>query len=382
MARTRVRGVVPSAPPADRKVDISDIVKAIRKDNGNLAIIMASEKRQPRRIPTRIFSLDLATLGGIPAGCITEFKGPKHSGKTTACFKVISAAQKMYPSQRCAFIDMEHAFDPVWAAKQGVDTDELVLVQPVSGEEAVDQIQGLMSHPGISLVVLDSVATLVPMKEVDDAAENAHVGIHAKLVTRLVRKVLAAISTAAKDGREVTFLCTNQQRAGIGKWAPNGQEAISDPGGKALGHYVVLETKFKNKETLAKDDDGFDVLEVNEHAFSIDKNKWNAGIRKGDFLLRRSAHEDYGLSEGDVDDAAQMLGFAKKMGIYTGGGRSWNLTLPEFEDNKGSADEWIKYIYENREIHQQLRNHLIALHAVKLEMPQYLIDFIYEQELP
>lgn len=370
------------AAPADRTVDVQDIVKAIRKDFGDKAIIFASEKRQPRRIPTRIFTHDLATLGGIFVGCINEFKGAKHSGKTTACFKVISAAQLMYPDRLPAFVDMEHAFDPVWATKLGVDTSRLLLVQPDGGEEAVDQIQGLMNHPNISLVVLDSVATLVPMKEVEQAAEDQNVGIHAKLVTKMVRKILNALAVAAKDGREVTFLCTNQQRAGIGKWAPPGQEAISDPGGKALGHYTVLETKFKNKETLKKDGDGFEMLSVNEHAFSIDKNKWNAGIRKGEFLLQRVEDVELGLMEGDVDDVGSMLAFAKRLGVYTGGGRAWKLTLPDFEETLGSAAEWTTYLYENKETHTLLRNHLIALHAAKLGMPDYLIDHIYEQELP
>lgn len=381
-----VRGKRPAPGGVDlnpnKKIDISDIVKAIRKDHGDKSIIMANEKLQPSRISTRIFSLDLALLGGIFAGCINEFKGPKHSGKTTACFKVISAAQKQYPDQTVAFVDAEHAFDAVWAAKLGVDVDALLLVQPVSGEEAVDQIQGLMSHPGICLVVLDSVATLTPMKEVEQATEDANVGIHAKLVTKMVRKVLAAISQAAKEGREVTFLCTNQQRAGIGKWAPPGQEAISDPGGKALAHFTVLECKFKNKETLKKDEEsGAEELTVNEHAFSIEKNKWNAGIRKGEFLLQRTETET-GLVEGDIDDAAAMLAFAKRMGIYTGGGRSWTLTLPEYEETLGSAAEWIEQLYSDRDLHMQLRNHLIALHASKLGMPQYFIDRTYEQVLP
>lgn len=379
--RTRVRGKVQGNPAPKGKVDISDIVKAIRKEFGDNSIITASEKRQPRRIPTGIFQLDLATLGGVMVNCINEFKGAKHSGKTTGSFKVIASAQKMYPDRAVAFVDMEHAFDPVWAEKNGVDVDALILVQPLSGEEAVDQIQGLMAHAGICLVVLDSIATLVPMKEVEAATEDAHVGIHAKLVTRLVRKVLHSISSAAKEGREVTFLCTNQQRAGIGKWAPNGQEALSDPGGKALGHYTVLEVVFKNKEGLKKDEEGFEMLDVNEHAFKIEKNKWNAGIRKGDFLMRRSPHPDYALNECDVDDAEGMLGFAKKMGLYTGGGRAWTLELPDFEETRGGMADWCEYLYDNREIYVQLRSHLIALHAVKLGMPQYLVDSIYEQEL-
>lgn len=381
MARTMVRGRRVGGPVVDTKIDITDLTKAIRKQFGDKVMIMGNEKRQPRRIPTGIFEVDLATLGGIFAGCINEFKGAKHSGKTTACFKVIKGAQAMYPNRRVAFIDMEHAYDPVWAGKLGVNVADLIVIQPSSGEEAVDQIQALMAHDGISLVVLDSVATLVPMKEVEDPSENAHVGIHAKLVTRMVRKVLHAISEAAKEGREVTFLCTNQQRAGIGKWAPNGQEAISDPGGKALAHYTVFEITYKNKESLKKDEDGQEMLDFNEHSFKIDKNKWNAGIRKGDFLLQRAANETLGLVEGDVDDVGSMLGLAKKMGFYTGGGSAWTLTLPDFEEKRGGMADWAAYLYDNRDIYAQLRNHLIGLHAYKLGMPDYVVENVYAQVL-
>lgn len=376
--RTKVRGVTQGSATAPR-TDLSDIVKAIQKTHGATTVKVASTMRQPIRLSTGIFTLDLALAGGVFMNCINEFLGARSSGKTTALLKVLASAQRQYPNLTPALVDAEHTFDPVWAEKLGVDLDNLLVVQPSTGEEAVDQAQGLMAHVGISMVALDSIAALVPMKEVESAAEDVHVGIHAKLVTRLVRKANTAISEASKAGRPMMLLVTNQQRAGIGKWAPNGQEAISNPGGKALEHYTALQVKFKNKENLKKDEQGFDMLEVNEHAFSIDKNKFNAGIRKGEYLLRRSAIDELGLEEGDVDDAEVMLAFGKKMGIYTGAGRSWTLELPDFEETKGSKDEWVQFLYENREEHQQLRNHLIALHAVKLGMPQYFIDSIYDQ---
>lgn len=375
--RQKQRGRVSGTPSS--RMDLSDIVKAIEKQHGSGTVMMAREKTQPLRIPTGIFALDLALMGGIFGNTINEFLGPKHSGKTTACLKTLAQAQRMFPNQTPAFIDVEHTFDEVWAAKLGVDLDHLLLVQPTTGEEAVDQCQGLMAHPGISLVVLDSIAALTPMKEVDESAEAAHVGIHAKLVTRLVRKANVAISAASKEGRNIALLVTNQQRAGIGKWAPPGQEAISNPGGKALEHYTSLQVKFKNKEGLKKDDDGIDMLDVNEHAFSVDKNKFNAGIRKGEFLLMRGALPELGLSEGDIDDVQTMIAFAKKLGIYRGAGRAWTLELPEWEETKGSADEWTQYLYTNRDVHQAMRNHLIATHAMKCGMPQYFINRVYEQ---
>lgn len=375
--RTKVRGVVQGTPTG--RTDLSDIVKAIGKTHGSTTVKVASTMRQPIRLSTGIFTLDVALAGGVFMNCINEFLGARSSGKTTALLKVLASAQRQYPTLTPALVDAEHTFDPVWAAKLGVDLDNLLVIQPSTGEEAVDQVQGLMCHVGISMVALDSIAALVPMKEVEAATEDMHVGIHAKLVTRLVRKANTAISDASKAGRPMMLLVTNQQRAGIGKWAPPGQEAISNPGGKALEHYTALQVKFKNKENLKKDNEGFDMLDVNEHAFSVDKNKFNAGIRKGEYLLRRADDEELGLSEGDIDDAESMLGFAKKMGVYTGGGSSWTLTLPDFEETRAGKDRWVEFLYEDREVHRQLRNHLVALHAVKLGMPQYFVDAIYEQ---
>lgn len=376
--RRKVRGAVPGGANPLANAGLETLVKEINKQFGR-SVRMASEARQPVRLSTGIFTLDLALCGGVFMQCLNGFFGPRSSGKTTTMFKTLANAQRMYPDKVAAYVDAEHTFDPVWAGKLGIDVDRLLLAQPSTGEEAVDTVQAFMDHDGISVTALDSIAALVPMKEVEDAAEDAHVGIHAKLVTRLVRKVNTAIANASKNGRDTAFLYTNQQRAGIGRWAPNGQEAISNPGGKALEHYAALQIKFKNKETLKKDDEGFEMLDVNEHAFTVDKNKYNAGIRKGEFQLQRVDNDDLGLTEGDIDDVATMLAFGKRMGIYTGAGRSWTLNLPEFEDTMGSADEWIKYLYENREHHQMLRNHLIALHAQKLGMPQYILDQIYAQ---
>lgn len=377
MARTVVRGKSKGDDAPRRSLD--ELAAAIRKEYGGTTIMLAKEKRQPLRLPTGIFTLDLACCGGIPFQTISMFYGPRSSGKTTGMLKTIASVQRMIPEKMPALVDAEHTFDPVWAEKLGVDLDRLLVVQPASGEEAVDICDALMRDSNVSLVCLDSIAALVPMKEIEESAEDAHVGIHAKLVTRLVRKVNTAIAAASKRGEAVAFLVANQQRSAIGKWAPAGQEALSLPGGKALEFFTALQVKFKNKENLKKDDDGFEMLTVNEHAFTIDKNKFNAGIRKGEFLLQRVADEEYGLAEGDIDDAATMLAFGKRMGIYTGAGRSWTLELPDFEDTMGSADEWISYLYENRDVKQQLRNHLIAMHAAKLGMPQYVLDATYAQ---
>ena len=375
MAR-KVRGKNPRTAPVRSGSELDAIVAQMRKEFGDGVVEPARDKRQPQRIPTGIFSFDMATCGGIFCHCINTFHGIRSSGKTTAALKAVAGAQRKYPDSTPVFVDQEHTFDPVWAAKLGVDLDRLLVSRPDTGEQAVDIVEAMVRTAEVSLVVVDSVAALIPLKEIEDSAEDAHVGIHAKLVTRMVRKTIAAFTTEAKRGHEIAVIAINQQRSQIGGWSPTG-DPISLPGGKALGFYTALQAKFKNKENLTKDDQGFDMLAYNEHAFTIEKNKYNAGIRAGEFQLMRRASEDYPLSEGDIDDAATMVAYAKKMGLYTGGGRAWTLEMTEDNVKFGSAEEAIVYLYENPDRYWELRNHLIAMHSAKLGMPQYFLDEFY-----
>lgn len=378
MARVKVRGSDGRTTPPAAGAQLLAMIRQIDKAHGEGLVFRGRQAKQPIRLPTGIFALDLALCGGIPNRGVTMFHGRRSSGKTTSALKTIATTQRLNPDKTCILIDQEHTFEPVWAEKLGVDLDRLIVVQPETGEQAVDFIDGFMQTDDVILVVLDSVAALVPMKELDNSAEDAHVGIHAKLVTHLMRKVTGAFAKARQSDRIISFLCLNQERSGIGKWAPPGQEAINLPGGKALDHYTMVQAKFKNKENISKDEQGFETLDFNEHAFQIDKNKMNAGIRKGEFQLMRRASDEMPLLEGDIDDANTMLAYGKKMGIYTGGGQSWTLELPDKELKFKSADEGCQHLYSNFEDYWAVRNHLIALHSAKLGMPQYFLDQFYD----
>lgn len=377
MARPKVRGKDNREAPVVTGNELNAIIKEIDKQHGAGLVFRGSAATQPIRMPTGVFALDLALCGGLPVRGVSMFHGRRSSGKTTTALKTIAMAQRLHPEKDCVLIDQEHTFEPVWAEKLGVDLERLIVVQPETGEQAVDFIDGFLQTPSVSLVVLDSIASLVPMKELDASSEDAHVGIHAKLVTHLMRKVTGAFAKARQTGRIMAFLCINQERAGIGKWAPPGQEAINLPGGKALDHYTMVQVKFKNKEKISRDHQGFETLEYNEHAFQIDKNKMNAGIRTGEYQLMRRPSDSGPLLEGDIDDAGTMLAYGKKMGIYTGAGSSWTLELPDKEMKFKSVDEAIDHLYETFDDYWSLRNHLIALHSAKLGMPQYFLDRFY-----
>lgn len=193
--------------------ELEAVITQIKKNKGQQTVCRASEVRQPFRIRTGIFLLDYATLGGIPFNRTTMFIGARHSGKSTAVDKVIAAVQKACPGQKAVKIDTESTSDEVWSRKNGVDTDDLVLVQPDTGEDAVDMAVGLVHAKETSLVVIDSLASLVSYKEVVGSAEDEAVpGLQAKLITRMLRRITMAQIVERKRGHYVSFLVTNQFR--------------------------------------------------------------------------------------------------------------------------------------------------------------------------
>ncbi len=192
--------------------EIDDTLKAIRSKFGSNAAVPASSVPQPERISTGSFMLDFATLGGIPHNRISMFVGERHSGKSTMADKVAGNAQRQYPDQRVVKIDVEGTHDSTWAEKNGVDTDELILAQPETGEAACDMVDALVRTREVSLVIVDSIAALTPFKEIEGSAEDAHVGLQARLVGSMIRKATSALIAERNRGHLVTILFINQFR--------------------------------------------------------------------------------------------------------------------------------------------------------------------------
>ncbi len=358
-----------------REIDI--LSAEMKKRFGDQAIIRGSEQRQPWRIPTNVFMIDLALCGGIPHNQLTMVHGPRSAGKTSLSEKIICGAQQSLPDQQVAFIDVEHTRDAHWGAKLGVNNEDLLYLQPDTGENAVDMADAAIRTREVSLVVLDSIAALVSNKEIEESADdNSTPGLQAKLVTRMCRRITNALFAERLRGHYVTLLVLNQQRSAIGKWAPHGQEALNLPGGKALEFTTMVQIGVKNKENLSKDKHGLDTTYYNEHSFKIDKCKMNAGIKSGEYQLMRREHDTYELAEGEIDDAETMLAHAKRVGIYTGGGSSWTLELPEFKQTFRGKEDTVIFLYQNRDVMWALRNYLIADHARKLGLPDYFVQYL------
>lgn len=316
--------------------------------------------------------LDFSTLGGVPHNRISMFVGERHSGKSTMADKVCGNAQRQYPDQKVVKIDVEGTHDSIWAEKNGVDTDELILAQPETGEAACDMVDAMVRTREVSLVVVDSIAALTPFKEIEGSSDDVFVGLQARLVGGMIRKTTAGLIAERNRGHMVTVLFINQFRSKIGGFAGYG-EPRSIPGGKALEFSTSLQVIFKNREMAGKDEFDVETVGVNEHSYDIKKNKLNSGPRQGEFRLLRVPDEELGLAEAEIDDAATMLAYAKKFGFYTGGGSSWKLEFGEDEHKFRGLNDAVKALYEDRDFYWRLRNALIRTQAEHLGMPE---DFL------
>jgi recombination protein RecA len=356
--------------------ELSDTADEIRKRYGEGSLRTASEVKQPDRISTGVFVMDLATLGGIPLNRQSLLAGKRHAGKSMMCAKIIRGAQHQMPDQRVVYVDAEGTFDEVWNRTLGVDTERLLVADAETGEMAVDIADATIASMETSLLVIDSIAALAPTKEVEGSAEDVNVGIHAKLVTGMVRKITASLVRERARGHYVTVLYVNQFRSNIGGWAPFGQEALSMPGGKALEYATSLNIDIKNKENKGKNKESVDSIVTSEHPYSITKNKMCQGPRTGEFMLVRDDDVIPGCVTGDIDNASTMLTYAKKFNYYTGGGQAQFLEFDDVKIKFGKQDQCLQAIREDKALEAHLWFWLIAHQASSLNMPDEFVKRI------
>lgn len=372
-AKKRTRAV--KAAGAD---EFSETMEGIRTRFGATSFRISAEQVQPERISTGVFILDFSLLGGIPHNRISMLVGERSAGKSTLADKIIANAQRQYPDQVAVKIDVEGTHDDVWSTTLGVDSERLWVFQPETGEAAVDAADALVRTKEVSIVVVDSIAALVPMKEVDSSAEDALVGLQSRLVGSMIRKVNAGLITERNRDHYVTVVFINQFRSKIGIQYGD-PRAI--PGGKALEFATSVQIIVKNKETMGRD--AYDVESVveNEHSYDIKKNKINAGPRSGEFRIRRVPDPHTGLGVGEVDDASTLLAYAKKFGVYSGGGASWTLAFWNNSQTFRKMDEAVAGLYDDPELYWQLRNFLIFEQARHLGMPDEFLERFLPEDL-
>jgi len=280
------------------EVTLSQLKK--RFGEGSIMKLGDSTQFNVEAISTGSMALDAALgIGGIPRGRITEIYGPESSGKTTLCQHVIAEAQ--HANGVAAFIDVEHAFDLSYASKCGVDVDNLYISQPDTGEQALEIAEALVRSGAVDVVVIDSVAALVPRAEIEGEMGDAHVGLQARLMSQALRKLVGAIK---RSNTAVIF--TNQLRTKIGVLFGNPETTT---GGNALKFYAAVRLDIRRMEAIKQ---GGDVI-GNRTRVSVKKNKVAPPFKKAEFDIIYNE----GISRSsDVLDMATELGIVEKKGAY------------------------------------------------------------------
>ncbi len=330
---------------ADRNKALDNALAQIERNHGKGSVMRLGDRgRVPVEvIPTGSIALDIALgIGGLPRGRVVEIYGPESSGKTTVALHAVANAQRA--GGIVAFIDAEHALDPDYAKNLGVDTDALLVSQPDSGEQALEIADMLIRSGALDVIVIDSVAALVPRAEIEGEMGDSHVGLQARLMSQALRKLTGAISTS---GTTAIFINQLREKIGVMFGSPE-----TTTGGKALKFYASIRLDIRRIESLK---DGTDFV-GNRTRVKVVKNKVAPPFKQAEFDIM------YGLGisrEGSLIDVGVDAGLVRKAGAwytYEGDqlGQGKENARNFLRDNPDLANELEKRILEKLGIGAQL----------------------------
>tara|TARA_B100000965_G_C19593730_1_gene759134 strand:+ start:1 stop:1011 length:1011 start_codon:yes stop_codon:yes gene_type:complete len=286
----------------DKTKDLKETLSQIEKQFGKGTVMRMGDKENLDipSISTGSVGLDIALgIGGIPQGRVTEIYGPESSGKTTLTLQIIAECQKN--GGTAAFIDAEHALDPQYAAKLGVNVDDLLLSQPDTGEQALEVADMLVKSNSVDLVVVDSVAALVPRAEIEGEMGDHHVGLQARLMSQALRKITGNIQ---RSGATVIFINQIRMKIGVMFGSPE-----TTTGGNALKFYSSVRLDIRRIGAVKEGDE----VIGNETRVKVVKNKVSPPFRQAEFQIM------YGQginSEGEILDYGQKIGLVEKAGSW------------------------------------------------------------------
>ncbi|GHC97031.1 protein RecA [Nocardiopsis terrae] len=286
----------------DRDKALETALAQIERQFGKGSVMRLGDDDRPpiEAIPTGAIALDVALgIGGLPKGRVVEVYGPESSGKTTVALHAVASAQKM--GGIAAFVDAEHALDPEYAKKIGVDTDNLLLSQPDTGEQALEIVDMLIRSGAVSIIVIDSVAALVPRAEIEGEMGDSHVGLQARLMSQALRKIAGALHTT---GTTAIFINQLREKVGVMFGSPE-----TTTGGKALKFYASVRLDVRRIETLK---DGTDAV-GNRTRVKVVKNKVAPPFKQAEFDIL------YGVGvsrEGSLIDLGVEHAIVRKSGAW------------------------------------------------------------------
>ena len=329
----------PAAKPAtnDRNKALEVALSQIDKQFGKGSVMRLGDDNRPpvQVIPTGSLALDVALgIGGLPRGRVIEVYGPESSGKTTVALHAVANAQKA--GGNAAFIDAEHALDPVYARALGVDTDSLLVSQPDTGEQALEIADMLIRSSGIDIIVIDSVAALVPKAEIEGEMGDSHVGLQARLMSQALRKITGALSATG-----TTAIFINQLREKIGVFFGSPETTT---GGKALKFYASVRIDVRRIETLKEA--GAPV--GNRTRAKVVKNKMAPPFKQAEFDIVYGK----GISrEGSIIDMGVEAGIVRKSG-------SW---FTYGDDQLGQGKENVRqFLVDNPELANEIEQKILV----------------------
>ena len=321
----------------DKKKALATSISGIEKKFGKGAVMKLGDNTQMKvqAIPTGSLTLDLALgIGGVPRGRIIEIFGPESSGKTTVALHMVAEAQKL--GGTAAFIDAEHALDPIYARNLGVDIDSLLVSQPDSGEQALEITEALLRSGAIDIVVIDSVAALVPQAEIDGEMGASHVGLQARLMSQALRKLSGTVS---KTNSIVVFI--NQLREKVGVMYGNPE---TTPGGRALKFYSSVRIDVRKTEQLKNSGE----MVGNKTRCKVVKNKVAPPFKQAEFEIIYGK----GISKsGEILDIGVDLDIIEKSGSFF----SYNG-----ERMAQGRDNARKYLEEHKELMKEIEDKIKA----------------------
>lgn len=306
---------------------IKDVMGAAAKTYKNDQLMTVGvNPEDPGRIPTGIFSFDLASGGGIPLQRISLLWGKEDSMKSTIAMLLVASAQRMYPEKRAVWVDVEGVFSKAWAGTMGVNIDELIYIQPDNAEQVVDMVEGVLRTEDASLVVIDSLAAMVTQTELDKSAEDAIVGKSGLVVNKLYRKVTHALGAARREGRHPTLLVINQTRQKIGVLYGS-DEAL--PGGKSFPYGSSMSWRVYGKPIM-ENAVSKTLPAYMEVTMSIKKHKVPILAKDAVAQVALQAIPEYGLAVGESYDWNTLLSYLKSLDLFVKDGKKgWLLTNPD-----------------------------------------------------